>query len=132
MSENYYGYIDPVSDIVNNHNRTHRPNTVGGYDLPDTKGSTYQMIHSKSTEIGGPLNSSEYRTEPFRVYTPDGFAAFLVGIIGNVGVIEHKYYHPPVGIPDGVDTSDDGWNGASRMVTSAGKEIRDLNTFGLQ
>ena len=71
------------------------------------------MIHSKSTEIGGPLNSSEYRTEPFRVYTPDGFAAFLVGIIGNVGVIEHKYYHPPVGIPDGVDTSDDGWNGAS-------------------
>lgn len=113
MSENYYGYIDPVSDIINNHNRTHRPNTVGGYDLPDTKGSTYQMIHSKSTEIGGPLNSSQYRTEPFRVYTPDGFAAFLVGIIGNVGYIEHKYYHPPIGIPNGEDTSADGWNGSS-------------------
>ena len=46
MSENYYGYIDPVSDIINNHNRTHRPNTAGGYDLPDSKGCTYQMIHS--------------------------------------------------------------------------------------
>jgi hypothetical protein len=113
MNENYFGYIDPVSDIINNHNRTHRPNTVGGYDLPDTKGSTYQIIHSKSTEIGGPLNTSQYRTEPFRVYTPDGFAAFLVGIMGDVGYIEHKYYHPPVAVPMGTDSSADGWNGDS-------------------
>ena len=85
--QQYYGYIDPVSDIVNNHNRTHRPKDVGGYDLPNF--DTFFPQHPKSVEIDAPSSA-----ELFRVYSSDGYASFLVGMIGEVGLIEHKYHTP--------------------------------------
>ena len=96
VEQQYYGYIDPVSDIVNNHNRTHRPKDVGGYDLPNFQ--PFYTVHPKSREINAPSSS-----ELFRVYSSDGYASFLVGMIGEVGLIEHKYYTPPcrVGGTDG-------------------------------
>lgn len=86
--QQYYGYIDPVSDIVNNHNRTHRPKDVGGYDLPNFQ--PFYTVHPKSIEINAPSSN-----ELFRVYSPDGYASFLIGLIGEVGLIEHKYHTPP-------------------------------------
>ena len=82
------GVISPVRDIIQNNQMTRMPKNVGGW-APDF--SQYYMIAPDATEIDAPVS-----TNPFYVYTSDGFVTITLILAGEVGAIEHRYLYPPV------------------------------------
>ena len=82
------GVVSAVRDIIQNNQMTRMPKTVGGFAIDF---SQYFVTHPDASEIDAPVSNN-----PFYIYTSDGFVTLTLILAGEVGVIEHRYLHPPV------------------------------------